>query len=222
MPTKFYAVKTGFKPGVYDNWSDCQKAVSGFPGAIFKSFKTKQEAQNFLNAPLKQTKDVSAIDLSQFDLLVYTDGGCRNHGNQLGQKVKATDKAAWGYLITDNQNHKLNDGTDGEFGATNNQMEMTAVIRALQHLVNRNYDLTNQKIAFICDSHYVTDGINLRMDDYVQKQFNGLKNANLWKELHWLLSQFNIQPEFLWTKGHSTNTGNNYVDALLNKTMDRL
>lgn len=222
MSTKFYAVKTGLKPGVYDNWSDCQNAVSGFSGAIFKSFKTKKEAQNFLNVPLKQTKDANAVDLSQFNLLVYTDGGCRNHGNQLGQKVKATDKAAWGYLITDNQNHKLNDGTDGKFGATNNQMEMTAVIRALQHLVNRNYDLTNQKIAFICDSHYVTDGINLRMDDYVQKQFNGLKNANLWKELHWLLSRFNIQPEFLWTKGHSTNVGNNYVDALLNKTMDRM
>ena len=222
MPTKFYAVKTGLKPGVYDNWSDCQKAVSGFSGASFKSFKTKQEAQNFLNASLKQTKDVNITDLSQFDLLVYTDGGCRNHGNQLGQKVKTTDKAAWGYLITDNQNHKLNDDTDGEFGATNNQMEMTAVIRALEHLVNKNYDLTNQKIAFICDSHYVTDGINLRMDDYVQKQFNGLKNANLWKELHWLLSRFNIQPKFLWTKGHSTNAGNNYVDTLLNKTMDRM
>lgn len=222
MSTKFYAVKVGTKPGIYNNWADCQKAVSGFSGAVFKSFKTEAEAQAFLNADLNTTKDVASIDLSQFNLLVYTDGGCRNHGNKLGESVKSTDKAAWGYLVTDNKNNKLADGTNSEFGATNNQMEMTAVIRALQHLINKNYDLTNKSIAFICDSHYVTDGINLRMDDYVQKNFNGLKNANLWQELNWLLSRFNVKPKFYWTKGHSTNAGNNYVDSLLNQTMDRM
>ena len=110
------------------------------------------------------------------------------------------------------------DGTNGKFGATNNQMELTAVIKALRCLIDRNYN--DKSIAFICDSRYVTDGINLRMNGYVEKEFINLKNADLWRELYLLLKEFNIKPQFYWTRGHSTNKGNIYVDTLLNQTMN--
>ena len=45
---KFYAVKKGFKPGIYNNWEECKAQVFKFPGAIYKSFETLSEAQNFL------------------------------------------------------------------------------------------------------------------------------------------------------------------------------
>lgn len=218
MANKFYAVKKGFNPGIYNNWAACKKAVSGFSGAIFKSFKTKEEAQQFFNSTVKTTKDVATVNLSTFNMLVYTDGGCRNHGNKLGESVKKTDKAAWAFLVADNQNKKIFDGTDGKFGATNNQMELTAVIKALRCLIDRNYN--DKSIAFICDSRYVTDGINLRMNEYVEKKFINLKNADLWRELYLLLKEFNIKPQFYWTRGHSTNQGNIYVDTLLNQTMN--
>lgn len=47
--SKFYAVKIGRNPGIYNSWSECQQQVNGFKGAIFKSFKTKEEADNFIN-----------------------------------------------------------------------------------------------------------------------------------------------------------------------------
>ena len=48
MAKKFYAVKAGRTPGIYESWSDCEKQVKGFGGAIYKSFSTKAEAQAFI------------------------------------------------------------------------------------------------------------------------------------------------------------------------------
>lgn len=46
---KYYAVRKGKEPGIYTTWAECQKQVSGFKGAEFKSFKTMIEAQNFID-----------------------------------------------------------------------------------------------------------------------------------------------------------------------------
>ena len=47
MPGKYYAVKKGRKPGVYQSWAECKAMVDGFPGAVYKSFKTREEAVAF-------------------------------------------------------------------------------------------------------------------------------------------------------------------------------
>ena len=48
MAKKFYAVKRGVRPGVYEKWSACEPLVKGFPGAIYKGFPTRQEAEAFV------------------------------------------------------------------------------------------------------------------------------------------------------------------------------
>lgn len=48
MMAKYYAVKVGQKPGVYETWSECEAQVKGFKGAIYKSFNSFDEAQNFI------------------------------------------------------------------------------------------------------------------------------------------------------------------------------
>ncbi|PFH61553.1 hypothetical protein XA68_17056 [Ophiocordyceps unilateralis] len=45
---KFYAVKAGFKPGVYMAYSDCQRQTAGFKGAVFKSFTSRDDAEAFV------------------------------------------------------------------------------------------------------------------------------------------------------------------------------
>ncbi len=44
----YYAVKVGRKPGIYLNWDDCKKQVHGFPGAIYKKWKTREKAEKYL------------------------------------------------------------------------------------------------------------------------------------------------------------------------------
>ncbi|CAI7677370.1 unnamed protein product [Penicillium pancosmium] len=46
--TKYYAVKKGFTPGVYEGWQDCLAQITGFKGAIFQSFLTYEDANAFL------------------------------------------------------------------------------------------------------------------------------------------------------------------------------
>lgn len=45
----YYAVKIGRNPGIYETWGECQKNISGFSGAKFHKFKTKEEANEFMN-----------------------------------------------------------------------------------------------------------------------------------------------------------------------------
>ena len=47
--TSYYAVKNGKNPGVYTTWSDCEAQVKGFPGAMYKKFGTKDEAEEYVS-----------------------------------------------------------------------------------------------------------------------------------------------------------------------------
>lgn len=46
--SKYYAVKKGRVPGVYQTWEECQKQIIGYSGSIFKSFKNKEDADKFI------------------------------------------------------------------------------------------------------------------------------------------------------------------------------
>lgn len=52
----YYAVKIGKAPGIYETWDECKAQVIGFKGALFKKFKTKEEAKQYLNSN-NQVKD---------------------------------------------------------------------------------------------------------------------------------------------------------------------
>lgn len=45
---KFYAVQNGRVPGVYLTWDECKKQVDGYSGASYKSFPTREEAENYV------------------------------------------------------------------------------------------------------------------------------------------------------------------------------
>lgn len=48
---KYYVVWHGLEPGIYDTWPECQRQVKGFEGAVFKSFATRQEAEEAYRSP---------------------------------------------------------------------------------------------------------------------------------------------------------------------------
>ena len=72
--SKFYAVAKGLSgiPNIYESWSECQKQTKGFKGAIYKSFPTREQAQNFLDMQLNNCKTLEDSDNSL--LTVYVDG----------------------------------------------------------------------------------------------------------------------------------------------------
>ena len=47
--TKYYAVRVGKTPGVYETWDECLAEVHRYSGAVFKSFKSFAEAEEFVS-----------------------------------------------------------------------------------------------------------------------------------------------------------------------------
>ena len=75
MAKKYYAVKTGRKTGVIDTWGECQKQVTGFSGAEFKSFGTLEEARAF--AGLGRAGGSEAAKPDKNSVIAYVDGSFR-------------------------------------------------------------------------------------------------------------------------------------------------
>ncbi|MBQ1194224.1 MAG: ribonuclease H family protein [Lachnospiraceae bacterium] len=74
MAGKFYAVKVGRNTGIFNTWEECKLQVDGYPGATYKSFKTVNEAAEFLGWK-GNTK--SAVNSSSG----FSDNSCSNCSN---------------------------------------------------------------------------------------------------------------------------------------------
>ena len=153
---------------------------------------------------------------------IYTDGGCRKTGTEKGQSVLPTDKAAWAFMIQDNALEIKK--SEGQPGKTNNYMELTAVIEALETLISLNKQ--DEPVTLFADSQYVLNGLtiwkeNWKANDWRNAKKKTIANKELWVQLDELINQF-PKIEYVWVKGHDSNQGNLIVDELLNKTMDNL
>ncbi len=102
---------------------------------------------------------------------------------------------------------------------TNNRMEMTAVIRALEALTRPS------EIALYTDSQYLLKGVNEWMVNWKKRGWKTadkkpVKNVELWQQLDTLIQQHDI--EWNWVKGHSGDPGNERVDELANIAIDEM
>ena len=64
---KYYAVKIGLVPGLYLTWGECQQNINGFSGAVYKSFDTQEEAEQFLSGDVGSGKETDSVKR------IYTD-----------------------------------------------------------------------------------------------------------------------------------------------------
>ncbi|UQS87465.1 ribonuclease H family protein [Nicoliella spurrieriana] len=227
MAHKYYAVRRGRNPGIYNSWPECLEQVKAFPKARFKSFLTRADAEEFLkgNDPTLPNAPSEAPATGGQDVItVYTDGGSRNHGNQKGGHVKDNDKAAWAYLIQMPDGSKRS-AADGELGATNNRMEVMALLKALSDLAQ--HGLADHEIEVVSDSKYVLDAITKhwlagwKRRGWQTSAGQPVKNEALWKQIDQIMGQFKAL-HFHWTKGHADNAGNVFVDEKLNEAMDQM
>ena len=136
ISAKYYAVKKGRKTGIFNSWAECEQQVKGFAGAKYKSFKTPAEAKDWLNDRASLTKNTvsknNQASVKAGTITLWTDGGSRNHGNKKGQHVKESDPAAWAFCVI--KDGKKYTASEGEYGSTNNRMEVMALVKVLKFL----------------------------------------------------------------------------------------
>lgn len=133
-------------------------------------------------------------------LNIYTDGACSGNPG----------KGGWGAVLVYNGIEKEISGA--EMHTTNNRMELTAVIKALQLLKEPC------EVELTTDSKYVCDAVNKgwvyewKKKGWIKSDKKPALNVDLWEEL---LKQLNIHKvTFIWVKGHNGHPYNEKCDKL--------
>ncbi|MDR0439419.1 MAG: ribonuclease HI [Candidatus Accumulibacter sp.] len=138
---------------------------------------------------------------------VFTDGACRGNPGPGGWgallQAGAAEKELWG----------------GEADTTNNRMELTAVIRALEALKRP------VAVRVYTDSQYVQKGIsqwihNWKKNGWRTADKKPVKNSDLWQRLDTLSDRHDIA--WVWVKGHAGHSGNERADRLARRGIDEL
>ena len=129
---------------------------------------------------------------------IYTDGSCLGNPGPGGWAVAGAGI-------------KMSGGQDG---TTNNVMEMTAVVKALQQCLARDF----LEIRLFTDSNYVKNGIsswikNWKRNGWRTAAGTPVKNKDLWIEID-TLSQQMTSVEWHWVKAHNGHPQNELVDRL--------
>ena len=130
---------------------------------------------------------------------IYTDGSCLGNPGVGG----------WAFLIL--KGNQLISKSGSAKNSTNNRMELTAAIKALEYL-------KDEKILKInTDSNYLKNGINIwiynwKKNNWLNSKKEQVKNKELWIELELLTKNKDIY--WNWVKAHNDNKFNNMVDSL--------
>ena len=139
------------------------------------------------------------------EVTIYTDGACSGNPGPGG----------WGALLQFGEHEREIKG--GERNTTNNRMELTAAIAALETLKR------TCKIHLHTDSTYLRDGMtswihNWKRNGWRTTAKKPVKNVDLWQRLDEAIQSHDIQ--WHWIKGHDGDPGNEAADALARQGLD--
>ena len=153
-------------------------------------------------------EDVSPLSGDEVD--VYTDGGCMIPYDCIG---------GWAFVIV-SAGGQISSSSGSDWATTNNRMEMTAVIKALEML--KDMDLSRARIHM--DSQYVQKGLTEWFRGWMLSDGrlkDGLKNRDLWERLFALRDGMPFPVEYKWIRGHNGDRWNELCDSMVTHEMDR-
>ncbi len=144
---------------------------------------------------------------SETTVEIYTDGACRGNPGPGG----------WGVLLRYKGKEKTLYG--GEPETTNNRMELTAAISALESLTR------HCRVQLTTDSRYVMDGITKWLPNWKKRGWKTadkkpVKNVELWQRLDAAASKHKV--DWHWVRGHTGHPENELADELANQAIDEM
>lgn len=190
---KYYAVKKGRNPGIYTSWDLCLKEVKGYKGAIYKSFKKKEDAEDFLEdkkIEIKPDKD---------SVIAYIDGSYSKKDKKYGVGI---------VYITDEKIEEIYKDFDDEFHIHRNVAgEVKASVGAINKAISEG-----KKTIYI---HYDYQGI----ESWAKGDWK--RNNELTKRYYKFFQKAKekIDVHFIKVKAHSNDKYNDMADALAKKSL---
>ncbi|MGH8377753.1 MAG: ribonuclease HI [Gammaproteobacteria bacterium] len=138
---------------------------------------------------------------------IYTDGACRGNPGPGG----------WAAVLRVKGQAKTLQGAEAE--TTNNRMELTAAVRALDALKQPSL------VTLYTDSEYVQKGISEWLPAWKNRDWKTagrkpVKNQDLWQQLDAAAGRHVVA--WRWVRGHAGNPGNEQADRLANAAIDKM
>lgn len=200
MASKYYAVKKGKVPGIYLNWNDCKAMVDGYPGAVYKSFKTIEEAEKFITGE----KIISGMKASGKNT---SESGetCSTYAFVDGSFNKATHTYGYGgFLVTDNEKYVLQGAdNDAEMATMRN---VAGEIKGAEAAVKKAIELGIKELVI----YYDYMGIEMWATGAWQRN----KAGTIAYHEYIMSVKDKIKLTFVKVKGHSGVEGNEEADKL--------
>lgn len=224
MAKKFYVVWAGHKTGIFTDWSSCKKSVDKFPGARYKSFPSRGEAEAAFasgrpastgaRSSKKNQTNVSATHISgKFDVEIYCDGGCDPNPGKAGSGSA---------VYRDGKLDELWYGLYNPRG-TNNTAELNALHQSL--LIAENAINENKTVAIYCDSMYSINCVSVWAYGWKakgwKKKSGEIKNLDMIQDIHGLYDRIKGDVQLQHVKAHAGIEGNELADRMTMMAVDR-
>lgn len=190
---KHYAIRTiDEKPInlILSNWDECKKLVQGH-NSQYKSFKTEEEAQKYINNYKQEEKEEDVLNSDSY--IYYVDGSYMN------------DKIGWGFVLIKNNKEitRMSGGIEhNENTSRNITGELQATIMATRHAITNGYKKVNICNDYQGISSFVTGAWKPKTIE-----------AKRYKEVMDELTKY-VEVEFIKVKGHTDNKWNDEVDEV--------
>lgn len=195
---KFYAIKKGRQIGIYTNWAEVKKLVIGYPGAIYKSFETREDAETYLKGDTQDTTEVT----DEYTVTAYVDGS-------FDKKAK---KYAYGCIfILPNKTtveHSGNGNDEELLKMRNVSGEVLAARYAVDWAVKHQYQLLHLYYDYAGIEHWATKSWKTNLEftkSYAEFMEEKMKS---------------IKIQFHKVKAHSGNEYNEKVDKLAKEALN--
>lgn len=198
---KFYAVKKGKKTGIFNNWEDCKAQVTGFSGAIYKSFENFEDAKKYLNLEVNtENRELDFENIKEDEILAYVDGSYKKDTLEYGYGVVL--------ILGDEIIELFGKGQNPEVAKSRNVTgELFGAIRAISEAVGRN----KKSITIFYDYQGISSWANGEWKCNIPLTIGYRdKIAEFRKE---------IEINFVKVKAHSNNKYNDLADHLAKKSL---
>lgn len=194
MASKYYAVKKGKVPGIYLNWNDCKAMVDGYQGAVYKSFKTIEEAEKFI-VGMKAAGENKSESGESCSTYAFVDGSFN----------KATHTYGYGgFLVTDNEKYVLQGAdNDAEMATMRN---VAGEIKGAEAAVKKAIELGIKELVI----YYDYMGIEM----WATGAWKRNKAGTIAYHDYIMSVREQIKLTFVKVKGHSGVEGNEEADKL--------
>lgn len=217
----YYGVWSGHTTGVYDNWSECQKQISGFKGAQYKKLTSKnyedalKEFKNgYQTSPKKEKNTSKKMKKEDFILpegiVFFSDGSCPINS-------KEAEASPTGSGIALYENKRFVSGFYGSYHdkGTNNTGEINAALFCLKYI--RKHKLKN--VSIFLDSQYVINSLTKWAFSWEKNQWRKSDNKEI-ENIELIKKAFDIYK--IIKNDVTINHVNSHVGIEGNEIADRL